>query len=86
MPSVSPLRVASCEFTVLQMQLLVRTEGVDKMDPSELDKFATLHSTGKLVKPEDCGGVIANLSVNATSDLSGKYLSWDDEGLKQYRE
>ncbi|KAG9018839.1 hypothetical protein FRB90_009126 [Tulasnella sp. 427] len=68
------------------MQEKVRTEGANTMDAAELDKFNTLYSSGRLVKPEECGQVIAGLAVNATKDLSGKYFSWDDDALKQYRQ
>ncbi|KIO32794.1 hypothetical protein M407DRAFT_95923 [Tulasnella calospora MUT 4182] len=68
------------------MQATVRAEGINRMDPSELEKFNTLHSTGKLVKPEECGQVIAGLAVAAMPEMSGKYVSWDDETLRQFRE
>ncbi|KAG8948114.1 hypothetical protein FRC04_010026 [Tulasnella sp. 424] len=69
-----------------QMQAIVRAEGVNQMDPTELQKFNTLHSTGKLVKPEECGQVIAGLAVGATPEMSGRYVSWDDEALERFRE
>lgn len=56
------------------------------MDPTEFQKFNTLHSTGKLVKPEECGQVIAGLAVGATPEMSGRYVSWDDEVLERFRE
>lgn len=68
-----------------QMQATVRADGVDRMDPSELEKFTSLHSTGKLVKPEECGRVIAGLAVAATPEMSGQYVSWDDAALEQFR-
>ncbi|KAG8972815.1 hypothetical protein FRC05_009537 [Tulasnella sp. 425] len=68
------------------MQAIVRAEGVNQMDPTELQKFNTLHSTGKLVKPEECGQVIAGLAVGATPEMSGRYVSWDDEALERFRE
>ncbi|KAG8892433.1 hypothetical protein FRC01_014173 [Tulasnella sp. 417] len=74
------------EIIAVSMQVKVRTEGVNRMDPSELNKFNTLHCTGTLVKPEDCGQVIAGLAVAATPEISGKYLSWDDETLRQFRD
>lgn len=68
------------------MQATVRAEGVNQMDPTEFQKFNTLHSTGKLVKPEECGQVIAGLAVGATPEMSGRYVSWDDSALERFRE
>ncbi|KAG9043429.1 hypothetical protein FS837_009642 [Tulasnella sp. UAMH 9824] len=70
----------------VSMQATVRADGVDRMDPSELEKFTSLHSTGKLVKPEECGQVIAGLAVAASPEMSGQYVSWDDEAMGQFRE
>jgi hypothetical protein len=49
------------------------------------NKFVDLHRDGKLVDPQDCGYALASLSINASKDLSGKYVSWDDEELAEYR-
>ena len=59
--------------------------GVEHMLPNELEKFTKLHESNTLVKPKDCGYVIAALVVKATSDLSGKFISWDEDTLKSYR-
>jgi hypothetical protein len=48
-------------------------------------KFVDLHREGKLVDAEDSGYTLAALSLHATKDLSGKYVSWDDEALAAYR-
>jgi hypothetical protein len=48
-------------------------------------KFVDLHRQGKLVNPQDCGHVIASLSINGSKDLSGKFVSWDDDILAEHR-
>ena len=55
------------------------------MSSSDQEKFHGLHREGKLVRPEQPGGVIAGLAVRGEKSLSGKFLSWDDESLKGYR-
>jgi len=55
------------------------------MAPNDLAKFIKLHETKTLVRPEDSGHVIAALAINATQDLSGKFVSWDEEALAPYR-
>ncbi|KAF8476118.1 short-chain dehydrogenase [Kalaharituber pfeilii] len=47
-------------------------------------RFINLHTTGKLLRPEQPGTVIANLALKASNELSGKFLSWDAEELKEY--
>ncbi|KAJ3090177.1 hypothetical protein HK102_004481 [Quaeritorhiza haematococci] len=70
------------------MQTQIRTEGLERGMPSSThSKFVNLHSSGKLLPPEDPGRVIANLALRATRDLSGKFVSWDAEDVvKEYGE
>jgi len=42
-------------------------------------------NTKKPVKPNDCGHVIAALAVSTTKELSGEFVSWDEEDLASYR-
>jgi hypothetical protein len=44
------------------------------MDARDAAKFKTLHETGKTLKPELPGNVIARLAVGAERELSGKFL------------
>lgn len=60
--------------------------GVNRMDPKNHQSFIKKHEAGTLVKPEDCGAVIAALAIRATPDLSGQFVSWDEEKLASYRE
>ncbi|KAJ2959090.1 hypothetical protein NQZ79_g5387 [Umbelopsis isabellina] len=66
------------------MQGLIRQQGKAAMGDFH-NKFLDLHKEGKLVNPEDCGHVIASLSLNADKGLSGKFISWDDEIVAQHR-
>ena len=52
---------------------------------SELARFIDLHATGKLLRPEQPGEVIAGLVVNAPPGLSGQFVSWDSDELKAFR-
>lgn len=68
-----------------EMQRAIREDHSVAMSATDQEKFHGLHKEGKLVRPEQPGGVIANLAVSGQSDLSGKFLSWDDASLKAYR-
>jgi NAD(P)-dependent dehydrogenase (short-subunit alcohol dehydrogenase family) len=46
----------------------------DVMDATDAEKFRTLHETGKTLRPEQPGDVIARLAVGAEKELSGKFL------------
>ncbi|KAJ4339147.1 hypothetical protein N0V95_007865 [Ascochyta clinopodiicola] len=68
-----------------EMQRAIREEHHKTMSASDQEKFQGFHKEGKLVRPEQPGGVIANLSLRAEKGLSGKFLSWDDAALEGYR-
>lgn len=57
------------------MQKQIRDEYGSNMDAEDHKKFMSAFDEGKLVKPEQCGHVIAKLAVLATPDLSGQFLS-----------
>jgi len=52
---------------------------------STLQNFVLAYANGKLVKPEDCGHVIAALSLKAPKTLSGQFVSWDSEECREFR-
>lgn len=56
------------------MQVLIRGEHGEAMNPKDRERFADLKNNNKLLPPETPGNVIARLSLSATSDLSGKFL------------
>ncbi|KAJ3500385.1 hypothetical protein NMY22_g19279 [Coprinellus aureogranulatus] len=67
------------------MQAEMRSVGATALAPADYQIFAQAHSNGKLVKPEDCGHVIAALALRAERSLSGQFVSWDSEECKAYR-
>lgn len=67
------------------MQQLIRDDGNNHLIPTDYTKFINAHSSGQLVKPEDCGHVIAALALGAPKSLSGQFVSWDSEEVKDFR-
>ncbi|KAF9567348.1 NAD(P)-binding protein [Agrocybe pediades] len=67
------------------MQSALRAFGGSHMSEADHKKFIQVYNDGKLVKPEDCGHVIAALSLQAPKDLSGQFVSWDSEECKPFR-
>jgi hypothetical protein len=57
-----------------EMQRELREIHHTTMDKQDAEKFATLKSSGKLLRPEQPGIVIAKLVVEAEKELSGKFL------------
>lgn len=57
------------------MQKQIREEHAGNMNPEDMKKFNGVFEEGKLVKPEQCGHVIAKLAVSAPPDLSGQCFS-----------
>jgi hypothetical protein len=53
------------------MQAVVRGNST-VMDAKDAEKFKSLHESGKLLKPEQPGNVMARLALGAGRDLSGK--------------
>ncbi|KAG8929493.1 hypothetical protein FRC02_005507 [Tulasnella sp. 418] len=68
-----------------EMQANLRRDGPGHMLPNELTRFTKSYEEGTLVKPKDCGHVIAALAVSATSDLSGQFINWDSPEMASYR-
>jgi len=67
------------------MQLTLRSIGDAHMEEKAHKFFVQAHADGKLVKPEDCGHVIASLSIRAPKALSGQFVSWDSEECAPFR-
>ena len=68
------------------MQREIRENHNKSMSASDAARFAELKNEGGLLRPEQPGHVIAKLSVSAPKDMSGKYLSWNDESLGAFQE
>ncbi|KAH9482720.1 putative oxidoreductase C30D10.05c [Psilocybe cubensis] len=67
------------------MQDTLRAFGGSYMNEKDHQIFLKVHEDGKLVKPQDCGHVIAALSLQAPKSLSGQFVSWDSEECKPFR-
>jgi hypothetical protein len=67
------------------MQTQLRSTGETLMKKADYDRFVAAYAEGRLVKPDDCGHVIAALSILAPKGLSGQFVSWDAEECKQFR-
>lgn len=67
------------------MQETIRQFGADTMTAAEHQRFLSAHVAGNLVRPEDCGLVIAGLALGAPKKLSGSFVSWDSEECKSFR-
>lgn len=67
------------------MQEQIRSSGGSHMKAEEHARFTNLHKDGKLVKAELPGAVMANLALRGKKELSGEFVSWDEEKCADYR-
>ncbi|CDZ96277.1 Predicted dehydrogenase [Phaffia rhodozyma] len=68
------------------MQTLIRSTGEECMTPKDYQNVQRLYAEGELLDPEDPGYVFAALAARGgPMDLSGKFLSWNEEALKDYQ-
>lgn len=67
------------------MQATLRATGDAYMTEQGHKSFVQVHADGKLVKPDDCGHVIAALSIQAPKSLTGQFVSWDSKECEPYR-
>lgn len=67
------------------MQKAIREQHGYDMDATVHDKFVSNHKEGKLLKPEQPGHVMAELVMNVSNDLNGKFFSWNDSALAKYQ-
>lgn len=56
-----------------EMQRELREVHHTAMDKKDAEKFATLKSGGKLLRPEQPGHVLAKLAIDTPKELSGKF-------------
>ncbi|KAL4801784.1 hypothetical protein BDV18DRAFT_69884 [Aspergillus unguis] len=68
-----------------EMQRELREDHSTTLEPQVHSKFMGVHKEGKLLKPEQPGHVMAKLVLDAPKDLSGKFLSWNDQQLEAYQ-
>jgi NAD(P)-dependent dehydrogenase (short-subunit alcohol dehydrogenase family) len=69
-----------------EMQREIREVHNATMSEKDAAKFLGLKKDGGLLRPEQPGHVIAELAVKAGQELSGKFLSWNDEALGEFQE
>ena len=67
------------------MQVTLRDIGGSRMTEKDHKRFMQAHADGKLIKPEDCGHVIAALAIRAPKSLSGHFVSWDSAECNDFR-
>ncbi|KAI1496613.1 hypothetical protein F5X99DRAFT_399804 [Biscogniauxia marginata] len=68
-----------------EMQKAIREDGKKGMKPEVHANFVKEHETGRLLRPDEPGTVIAKLVVGATSDMSGKHYRWNSHELADYQ-
>ena len=69
-----------------EMQREIREVHADTMDEKDRVKFLEAKKMGTLLRPEQPGNVIARLAVGAPKELSGQFLSWNDENLQDFQD
>ena len=69
-----------------EMQRDIREKHHGVMDASDRDAFAAAKADGTLLKPEQPGHVIAKLVLDAPKELNGKFLAWNSDELKVFRD
>jgi NAD(P)-dependent dehydrogenase (short-subunit alcohol dehydrogenase family) len=71
-----------------EMQREIREvhSGTGVMDEKDRVKFREAKEKGTLLRPEQPGNVIARLVVGAPRELSGVFVSWNDEVLQEFQD
>ncbi|GKZ29940.1 hypothetical protein AbraIFM66950_007171 [Aspergillus brasiliensis] len=69
-----------------EMQRELREVHATTLEPQMHAKFTTVHKEGKLLKPEQPGHVMAKLVLDAPSELTGKFFTWNDKALEAFQE
>ncbi|KAI9870384.1 MAG: hypothetical protein M1830_004316 [Pleopsidium flavum] len=69
-----------------QMQRELREVHHTAMAKDDAENFFSLHRDGRLLKPEQPGDVMAKLVLEAPTELSGKFLSWNDKDLAAFQD
>ncbi|KHO01296.1 short-chain dehydrogenase [Metarhizium album ARSEF 1941] len=78
--TISPGRVDT------DMQVQVRSSGLQSMDKAQYDTFVQAFEQGKLLKPHQPGNVIARFVASPKRELSGQNLTWNSTELASYQE
>ncbi|ORY67264.1 short-chain dehydrogenase [Pseudomassariella vexata] len=67
------------------MQQQIRELGKTGMAADVHASFVDEHASGRLLKPEQPGAVIAKLVEGATKDMSGRHFRWNDAVLSAFQ-
>lgn len=68
-----------------EMQNILRDNPKEVMKQSDHNIFVSAHAEGRLVKPEDCGHVIAALALKCPKSLSGEFCEWNSDTAAPFR-
>jgi len=68
------------------MQDLLIATGKAEMSSTDYQKFVDMHQQGKRIPAQKPGHVLASLVCQADHKLSGDFVNWADESMKQYSE
>ncbi|QSL66122.1 hypothetical protein MERGE_000497 [Pneumocystis wakefieldiae] len=66
------------------MQTFLRENHASDLDKDTYARFINLYQTGQLIPPKKIAKIIVNLSLNAKKELSGRFISYDDDEMKEY--
>ena len=69
-----------------EMQREIREVHHTTMDEKDQKKFSAAKTEGSLLRPEQPGNVIARLALDVPAEMSGKFISWNDEALKAFQD
>ncbi|KAK6337347.1 hypothetical protein TWF730_002750 [Orbilia blumenaviensis] len=83
-PTITTISIAP-GIVDTDMQASLRGVHGKVMTTGENEFFHNLKENESMVKPEEVGAVLANLSLRVEKSLTGKYLDWNDELLSSYR-
>ena len=67
------------------MQKQLREVHSSIMEKKDTAKFLGLHESGKLLKPEQPGHVIAKMALDPPTELSGQYIDWAGEAVARFQ-
>ena len=69
-----------------RMQEDIRGKLGGNMDEDDRQKFVGAFGQGKLLRPEQPGNVMARLALRAGKALSGKFVQWNGDELKDFQD
>jgi len=64
------------------MQKAIREDHKSQMSQADTHKFQSLYASGEILSPDKPAKVIAEAVLTIESSLSGKFLSWDGQELR----